>query len=239
MNINRHYLLLGYAYIVLSFSVLLFGGEVTAFLGSEDGFFEYLGASAFLIAGILFMVSFWLSTRATDQPKYSIVKRLMYLLIGLMLILYAGEEISWGQRIFNVQTPRELLEVNVQGEINLHNLQIMQITTQQNAARWLFHLSWLTLMVGIPVVIRLGGPIGRLITTVVIVIPLSIGLVFLANYILWRVIYELAPRDIFLHYPEEIMESNIAVLFLVVAVYIFQALRRDRAHTMQKASVRY
>lgn len=231
--------MLSYAYIVLSYAVLLFGREVTAFLASEDRFFEYLGASAFLIAGILFIVSFWISTRATDQPRFGIVKRLTYLLMGLILFLYAAEEISWGQRIFGLQTPKELLELNVQGEINLHNLQVMQITVQHNAARWLFHLSWLTLMVGIPIVVRLGGPIGRFLTRVVIVFPLSIGFVLLTNYVIWRLIYELTPRDKFLAYSAEILESNIAVFFLVVAVYCLQELRHDLTHTVQKTSVRY
>lgn len=34
----------------------------------------------------------------------------------------AGEEISWGQRLFGFPTPAQLQEINYQGEANLHNI---------------------------------------------------------------------------------------------------------------------
>ena len=45
-------------------------------------------------------------------------------LIGLGMLFGAGEEISWGQRIFHLTTPDTLEKYNHQGEINLHNLQL-------------------------------------------------------------------------------------------------------------------
>lgn len=38
----------------------------------------------------------------------------------------AGEEISWGQRILGIQTPESIRAVNVQHELNLHNMQWIQ-----------------------------------------------------------------------------------------------------------------
>lgn len=43
-----------------------------------------------------------------------------FLAVGIFLII--GEEISWGQRIFDFQTPAELVEANRQAEANLHNI---------------------------------------------------------------------------------------------------------------------
>jgi len=40
----------------------------------------------------------------------------------LFFFLCAGEEISWGQRLFDIETPQLLKEVNVQNEITLHNI---------------------------------------------------------------------------------------------------------------------
>ena len=34
-----------------------------------------------------------------------------------------GEEISWGQRIFNIATPETISQMNVQDETNIHNLE--------------------------------------------------------------------------------------------------------------------
>ena len=43
-------------------------------------------------------------------------------LLGLVLFFGAGEEISWGQRIFGIESPDYFKEKNLQGETNLHNL---------------------------------------------------------------------------------------------------------------------
>lgn len=44
------------------------------------------------------------------------------ILLGLLFIFGAGEEISWGQRIFNISTPEFFMQHNAQHETNLHNL---------------------------------------------------------------------------------------------------------------------
>ena len=41
---------------------------------------------------------------------------------GLFFFVCAGEEVSWGQRIFGFKTPEDVLKVNEQKEFNLHNL---------------------------------------------------------------------------------------------------------------------
>lgn len=41
--------------------------------------------------------------------------------IALMFFVIAMEEISWGQRIFDVESSEFFLEHNMQNEINLHN----------------------------------------------------------------------------------------------------------------------
>ena len=42
--------------------------------------------------------------------------------VGLGFLLLAGEEISWAQRIFDIETPSTLERINAQKELNLHNL---------------------------------------------------------------------------------------------------------------------
>ena len=44
------------------------------------------------------------------------------LVLGLMLFFAAGEEISWGQRIFGIESSGYFQEHNAQRETNLHNL---------------------------------------------------------------------------------------------------------------------
>jgi hypothetical protein len=38
------------------------------------------------------------------------------------LLFAAGEEISWGQRLFEIGTPPELASINSQGELNVHDV---------------------------------------------------------------------------------------------------------------------
>jgi len=47
---------------------------------------------------------------------------LVTFLLGVLLFFAAGEEISWGQRIFGIQSSEYFKEHNAQGETNLHNL---------------------------------------------------------------------------------------------------------------------
>jgi hypothetical protein len=42
-------------------------------------------------------------------------------LFGLAFLFGAGEEISWGQRIFNIESSEFFKQYNAQGETNLHN----------------------------------------------------------------------------------------------------------------------
>ena len=47
---------------------------------------------------------------------------LLCLLLAIILFLMAGEELSWGQRIFNWKTPELIATYNIQKETNFHNL---------------------------------------------------------------------------------------------------------------------
>jgi hypothetical protein len=49
---------------------------------------------------------------------------IMTALLGLVFFFGAGEEISWGQRIFDTQSSEFFQQHNAQGETNLHNMVI-------------------------------------------------------------------------------------------------------------------
>jgi hypothetical protein len=57
----------------------------------------------------------------------------VFLLAAGAALFVAGEEISWGQRIFGWETPESLAELNRQGETNIHNigsvLRLFNLTT--------------------------------------------------------------------------------------------------------------
>ena len=80
----------------------------------EDGLVENLTAVAFFLAGLLLF-----ATALADRSGF---RRGIYMLGGLVMTFVCGEEISWGQRIFGFATPDFLIDVNNQGEFNVHNI---------------------------------------------------------------------------------------------------------------------
>ena len=83
-------------------------------LNLEDGWTENLTAV------LLFLASLLLFATAAQGRKPSHPR--IYVLGGIALMFAAGEEISWGQRIFDWTTPDLLQDLNAQGETNLHNI---------------------------------------------------------------------------------------------------------------------
>ena len=81
----------------------------------EDGILEWVSAVFLLLASLM---SFF-AARAIGRghPRYN-----MHIFLTVLFFLMFGEEISWGQRVFGFGTPEALQAVNVQSEINLHNM---------------------------------------------------------------------------------------------------------------------
>lgn len=81
----------------------------------EDGPAEWATVFAFALAAALY------GRRALveNQPWLT---RAAFLSVALFCVFVAGEEISWGQRLFAIEPPAVFLEHNFQQELNVHNL---------------------------------------------------------------------------------------------------------------------
>ena len=87
-------------------------------MSKEDGPLENLTAILFGLSSICFIVF----AKRSDFLK----NKLAYVMtIGwvLLMFVFMGEEISWGQRIFSFATPEKLAEINKQDELNIHNIE--------------------------------------------------------------------------------------------------------------------
>lgn len=83
----------------------------------EDGFIEN-GSAIFLLSSSLLLLY-----RLFKLFKHKdLFWKIGILAMSLVFFFGAGEEISWGQRIFNVESSQYFIENNAQGETNLHNL---------------------------------------------------------------------------------------------------------------------
>ena len=83
----------------------------------EDGFAEY-GTAILLLSSSILLFSRFITLFKSKNTLWKVG----IFLIATIFLFGAGEEISWGQRIFNVESSEYFLENNAQGETNLHNM---------------------------------------------------------------------------------------------------------------------
>lgn len=101
---------------VLPIFVYDYYGTIPHGILSEDGYYEYLAAICCLLGSLLFFYTYIIFDKKNYFP----------LIFSILLFILFAEEISWGQRIFDISTPKHLIEYNYQKEINIHNLKFIQ-----------------------------------------------------------------------------------------------------------------
>ena len=230
--------ILSILYIILSYVVLAMGDEILQISIHEDQYFELVSAVGFFITAILFLVSFFLTHRRKHEHPWSWMAPVIFLGLFILFVFGAGEEISWGQRIFGFDTPDYLSSVNKQDELNLHNLAAIDAGQFFSADR-LFDIFWITFTIILP----LGYTLVPFVRTRIaerfgysVPIPhWSLGVLFLFNY-LWAKVakiifqagytYQLIP---FKQAVQEIKECNYAILFVLVGLSFILTYRQKQS----------
>ena len=105
---------------IIASTVFLFYYSSTVYnlFVEEDGIIEY-STAIFLLS-----VSIYLINKLLKTVKVISSKNIGIILFSIIFFFGFGEEISWGQRIFNIETPDFFIENNLQSETNIHNLMI-------------------------------------------------------------------------------------------------------------------
>jgi len=94
-----------------------FKKPIYKFILHEDGPVESATFVFFILAVVVGLAVTW--TRLKSGHRW---QALLFLLFAFAMIFAAGEEISWGQRIFHLSIPEQLAEINKQDELTLHNI---------------------------------------------------------------------------------------------------------------------
>ena len=111
-----YYLLFIYGLVyILPYGKDLIGVSWFDWLRSEDGPLEWLQFFEYFLSALL---SFLIYIRRKKKKE---INSLIWLLISLLSLIVAGEEISWGERLTGISVST-ISELNVQGETNFHNL---------------------------------------------------------------------------------------------------------------------
>jgi hypothetical protein len=89
----------------------------------EDGVFENLTALFYGLAGIGFIFAI----KRSQMLKERSTRWIYFFLICWVVVMFffMVEEVSWGQRIFDFDTPESFKKSNYQDEFNLHNYEYL------------------------------------------------------------------------------------------------------------------
>jgi hypothetical protein len=220
-------------YIPFTYTVLAMENKIIAALVPEDHFFEIIGASSLFVTSLLFLYGFRVARRSLDKTWISLIKELVYLGLALLFFFGAGEEISWGQRIFGFKTPQPLAQVNKQDELNLHNLSVLENSKFFTADR-LFDAFWFLFAVFTPAVALLLPAFRRFVGKFIPIVYWGIGLLFLYNF-LWAKAAKLLYRASYAfdnlsltQATQEIKESNYAIVFILVGLFAIWDLNNSK-----------
>jgi hypothetical protein len=163
--------LLGYSLLLLVYAIgiyfantdVIFFDEV---ITTEDGYAEY-GTSI-----MLFFISIICVSRLI---KYGGSKSILWKvgLTGMALIFLfgAGEEISWGQRIFNIESSDYFLENNAQQETNLHNMMVGETKINKLIFSQLLTAILVVYLIIVPILYRRTAWVKNLATMFAVPIP--------------------------------------------------------------------
>jgi hypothetical protein len=91
-----------------------------SWFASEDHFSETLSALFLFLTGVILLVNSFYKIKKGSRFR----EEVLFILFGLMFLFGAGEEIGWGQRIFDIPTPEFFMKYNVRQELSFHNLRI-------------------------------------------------------------------------------------------------------------------
>ena len=109
-------------YVLVCLKILFFcyiavvDSDIYVLIVDEDGWIENLTVVAFLLAGIVLFVA------ALIERRFS--PRCVYVLGGMAMMFFVGEEISWGQRIIGFGTPDFLVDLLDNDQVDLSDINI-------------------------------------------------------------------------------------------------------------------
>ena len=168
-------------YMSISYTSLMLHEPYLDMAIKEDNFFENASFLGLFITAVLFILAFIKGRRPEYRAGNPPLKQLSYILLALIFMFGAGEEISWGQRIFNIETPQSLKQENVQNEINIHNMALFEGKESIVTVDTLFTTFAFTFTLLIPLAASRSTVFDRFINRIMPVPHWSLGLLFLAT----------------------------------------------------------
>lgn len=225
----KYYIISVALVFIIGYSFCFLGdSKVIGYLGDEDNLFENLTALNFFIGFIICLLV---------CIKH---KNIFILIMSIILFIGAGEEISWGQRFFNFEPPEFITENNVQGEFNIHNLEVFNSESSEGQYKYglnrfltinlLSKLFFVFIGIFLPLcVYHLKIAANVAIKIKLPIPPISIGIFSLINWIIVRLIpYFILEKD-FRYYDScgEFFEFVNSFILLTICFYFLKNSRNS------------
>lgn len=218
-----------------SYSIVFLDDKDIYWLCKEDGVVENIGTLFFLIASLAFFACYFSSSGSGNYFLHVHTRRnVFYFLLGLLLFISFGEEISWGQRIFSWKTPELFNEMNFQKETNLHNIWFLDTKYLERHslpvifdANRLFSIFWIFILFAVPVIDRLSKKPQTLIRkTNLPVAPLWVGFLFLLHATLFHLIYTYLQDYLNLSVRLSLVELKESIYAFIILIFALHELKR-------------
>lgn len=206
--------------LLLGVVAALMGKEVYKMYTGEDQLGEYLQV-------VCWCASLWLAIKVASHRGHDRYIRALYWVIVIGIFFLMGEEVSWGQRWFDLQTPEEIRVINKQEELNIHDLYGIDVA-----------LKWLQLLAGMygvfmPLIVLRSRQLQPFRESMWYIVPHFTLMPFFGALILWRLYRNLfdPPKEFYFVISEysEVMELGLAVVFLLFLVYQMRNLPKPKS----------
>ena len=219
--------------------IYLTSPETHHFLLTEDGLVEWVGALAWWAAAACFLAAMGRGWRYIGK-----LGKFWYVVLALITFVAGGEELSWGQRVFGYATPEAIAEANLQGEFNLHNLQVFDIRDDRddNARKsgwrqWITFsklgaLIWSGYLILLPFATTLSPVLNKLAVWLSVPVPPLLvavsGLLGFASFTVFKLLDRARVDQPMLVNSDlnEYKETLIALLFMLSALYCLDGVGR-------------
>ena len=231
---NKELFIIGYIVFVFLFytSTMIIGFQnetLFRFLIREDGPYETLSAFFYFVSVLLFFYLFWKYPIDIKRKKSHFKRNIFYLFLSVILLFVFLEELSWGQRIFQFETPTHLRELNIQNSTNIHNLKWFHYIIHRVAIGTL-----MIYFVIIPLLNMLIVPFRSLLEKVAFPVPsFMVSLFFLCSVYLYYFCYSLiSSRNLEYWYEVNYSEPLEFFVPIVIFIYAVETLQRERSKNL-------
>lgn len=132
--------------------------------------------------------------------------------LTLLCLFAAGEEISWGQRIFSFATPEFFLQHNAQRETNLHNLVVAGVKVNKLVFSQLMMVAAALFLLVLPVLHRRNAALARVVDVFGVPVPRLLHVVGVAATFALIGIVGSRRRD-------ELLELGASAIFVLILLF--------------------